>query len=118
MRHARQQRSLMNRLRVLVADHNEVMHKPHNVKIFRLNPFDFWAGYDLKSVKSAYLRETGAAKEAFYEEEELSQEAMKTLRVYPNPYAKESRTFQEELARMVARGQAFPCHFATRHVSS
>jgi hypothetical protein len=37
---------------------------------------------DLKSVKLAYLRETGAVKEAFYEEEELPQEAMKTLRVY------------------------------------
>ena len=108
----------MNKLRMLVADDNEVMHIPHKVKLFRLNPFDWWAGYDLESVKSAYLRETGAAKEAFYEEEELPRDAMKTLRVYPNPYAKESSTFQEELARMVARGQKFPCHFATRHVSS
>ena len=108
----------MNKLRVLVADDNEVMHIPYRVKIFRLNPFDWWAGYDLKSVKLAYLRETGAAKEAFYEEEELAQGAMQTLRVYPNPYAKESRTFQEELARMVARGQEFPCHFASRYVSS
>ena len=108
----------MNKLRVLVVDDNEVMHIPHKVKIFRLNPFDWWAGYDLKSVKLAYVRETGAAKEAFYEEEELAHAAMKTLRVYPNPYAKESRTFQEELARMVARGQEFPCHFASRYVSS
>jgi hypothetical protein len=23
---------------------------PHNVKVFRLNPFDWWAGYDLASV--------------------------------------------------------------------
>jgi hypothetical protein len=108
----------MNKLRVLVADDHEVVQIPNNVRIFRLNPFDWWAGYDLKSVQLAYLRETGAAKEAFYEEEELSQEAMKTLRVYPSPYAKESRTFQEELARMVARGQEFPCYFASRHISS
>ena len=103
---------------MFVADDNEVVHILHDVKIFRLNPFDWWAGYDLKSVKLAYLRETGAAKEAFYEEEELGLEAMKTLRVYPNPYVKESRTFQEELARMVARGQEFPCYFASRYILS
>ena len=105
----------MNKLRMLANDDHEAMQVPDNLKIFRLNPFDWWAGYDLKSVKLAYLRETGAAKEAFYEEEELAQGAMQTLRVYPNPYAKESRTFQEELARMVARGQEFPCYFASRH---
>jgi len=88
---------------------------PHNVKIFRLNPFDWWAGYDLASVKSAYLLETGVAKEeAFDEQEEVPQEAMKTLRIYTTPYAKESSTFQEELARMVAEGQVFPCYFAGR----
>jgi hypothetical protein len=92
---------------------------PHIAKIFRLNPFDWWAGYDLTSVKLAYLGETGVAKEkAFDEEEELPQEAMKTLRIYPNPYAKESRTFQEELARMVAKGQELPCYFASRYRSS
>ena len=94
---AKQGWSYMNKLRMLVADDQEVMEIPHNLKIVRMNPFDWWAGYDLKSVKLAYLRETGAVKEAFYEEEELPQEAMKTLRVYPSPYAKESRTFQENL---------------------
>ena len=88
---------------------------PHDVKVFRLNLFDWWAGYDLASVKSAYLLETGVTKEeAFDEEEELPQDAMKTLRIYPNPYAKESSTFQVELARMVAEGQVFPCCFAGR----
>jgi len=90
-----------------------------NVKIFRLNPFDWWAGYDLTSVKLAYLGETGLAEEeAFDEEQELPQEAMRTLRIYPNLYAKKSRTFQEELARMVARGQEFPCYFASRYILS
>jgi hypothetical protein len=88
---------------------------PHTVKVFRLNLFDWWAGYDLASVKSAYLAESGMAKEeAFDEEEELPQEAMETVRIYPNLYAKESSTFQEELARMVAEGQRFPCYFAGR----
>ena len=108
----------MNKLRVLVADDHEAMGIPHNLKIFRLNPFEWWAGYDLTSVRLAYLRETGAVKEALGEEEELPKEAMKTLRIYPNPYAKESKTFQEELARMVARGQEFPCHFASRYTPS
>jgi hypothetical protein len=88
---------------------------PHNVKVFKLNPFDWWAGYDLASVQLAYLAESGRAKEeAFDEEEELPQDAMETVRIYQNLYAKESSTFQEELARMVAEGQVFPCHFAGR----
>jgi CRP/FNR family transcriptional regulator, cyclic AMP receptor protein len=41
-------------------------------------------------------------------------DAMETVRIYPNPNAKESSTFQEELARMVAEGQEFPCYFAGR----
>jgi hypothetical protein len=86
---------------------------PHNVKVFRLDPYEWWAGYDLTSVKSAYLVETGAAKEeAFDAVEAIPQEAMNTLRIYLNPYAKESSTFQEEIARMVAEGCEFPCAFA------
>jgi hypothetical protein len=87
----------------------------HKVKVFRLTLFDWWAGYDLASVKSAFLAESGMAKEeAFDEEEELPPDAMETVRIYPNRYAKESSTFQEELARMVAEGQVFPCYFAGR----
>jgi hypothetical protein len=78
---------------------------PQKVKVFRLNQSDLCAGYDLASVKSAYLAESGMANgEAFDEEEEVPQDAMKTVRIYPNLYAKESSTFQEELARMVAEG--------------
>jgi hypothetical protein len=59
---------------------------PHNVKVFRLNLFDRFAGYDLPSIKSAYLVEAGVAKkEAFeFEEEELPQGALNTVRIYPN----------------------------------
>jgi hypothetical protein len=88
---------------------------PQNVKVFRLSLFEWWAGYDLATVKSAYLAESGLAKEeAFDEEEELPQGALDTVRIYTNRYAKESTTFQQELARMVAEGQEFPCYFAGR----
>jgi hypothetical protein len=87
------------------------------VKVFKLNPFDWWAGYDLASVKSAYLVESGVAKKEAFDEEELPQDAMKTVRIYPNPYAKESSTFQEELNRMVDEGQKFPCYFAGRYTT-
>ncbi len=91
----------------------------HNVKVFRLNSFDWWAGYDPISVKLAYLGKTGLAQEESFDgPEELPKEGMKTLRIYSNPYAKESRSFQEELDRMVATGQEFPCHFASRYPSS
>jgi hypothetical protein len=88
----------------------------HNVKVFRMNLFDWWAGYDLASVKSAYLTETRVAQEeAFDQEEEVPPEAMKTLRFYPRPYAKQSSTFQVELSRMVAENHVFPCCFAGRY---
>ena len=90
---------------------------PHNVKVFRLNLFDWWAGYDLASVKSAYLVESQVAKEEAFDGEELPQDAMNTMRIYPNPYAKESSTFQEELTRMVNEGQEFPCYFAGRYTA-
>jgi hypothetical protein len=90
---------------------------PYDVKVFKLNLFDWWAGYDLASVKSAYLGETGVAKEEAFDEEELPQEAMKAVRIYTNPFAKESNTFQEELARMVAEGQEFPCYFPGRYTT-
>jgi hypothetical protein len=43
----------MNKLRVLVADDHEVMQIPYNAKISRLNPFNWWAGYDLTPVRLA-----------------------------------------------------------------
>jgi hypothetical protein len=55
---------------------------PRNVKSFRLNLFPWWAGNDLASVKSAYLAESGMAKEeAFEEEEEFPKDAMETARI-------------------------------------
>jgi hypothetical protein len=88
---------------------------PRNVKVFRFNCFEWWAGYDLASVKSAYLVETGTAKEIAIDQEELPHEAMNTVRIYSNPYAKESSSFQEEIDRMVDEGQEFPCYFAGRY---
>jgi hypothetical protein len=98
------------------ADHVCLMRQmPYKVKVFRLNLLDWWAGYDLTSVKLAYLAETGVAKdEAFDEEEEVAPEDMKMLRIYPSAYAKESSTFQEELGRMIAENHVFPCSFAGR----
>ena len=90
---------------------------PHDVKVFRLNPIDWWAGYDLASVRSAYLVETGPAKKEAFDEEELPQNAMITVRIYPNLHAKGSSTFQEELTRMVNEGQEFPCYFACRYTA-
>jgi hypothetical protein len=88
---------------------------PHNVKVFRFNCFDWWAGYDLASVKLAYLAEPGSTKKEAFDEEELPPDAMNTVRIYPNPFAKESITFQQELSRMVEEGQQFPCYFASWH---
>jgi hypothetical protein len=90
---------------------------PYDVKVFKLNLFDWWAGYGLASVKSAYLIETGVAKKEASDKEELPQSAINTVRIYPNPYAKESSIFREELTRMVNEGQEFPCYFAGRYTT-
>jgi hypothetical protein len=58
---------------------------PHDVKVFRFNLFDWWGAYDLASVKSAYLLQTGVAKEEAFDEdekEEVQQVAMKKLSIW------------------------------------
>jgi hypothetical protein len=57
------------------------------VSIFRLNLFDWWTCDNLASVTLAYLAESGMAKEdAFDEEQELPQTAMKTVRINGGPW--------------------------------
>jgi len=88
----------MNKLRVLVADEDEETQNATQCEIFRLNPLEWWAGYDLTSVRSAYLGETRVAnEEAFDEEEELPREAMNTLRIYSNPYRENREPFKQNL---------------------
>jgi hypothetical protein len=61
--------------------------------------------------------ETGVARKEAFDQEELPQEAMNTMRIYANPYARKSCTFQEELTRMVDEGHKFPCYFAGRYTT-
>jgi hypothetical protein len=59
---------------------------PHNENVFRLN-FDWWVGYDLASVKLAYIVESGKAEEeAFDEEQKFPRDAVKTECIKGGPW--------------------------------
>jgi hypothetical protein len=81
-------------------------------KIFRLNDTDWYAGEDLESVKSAYLKDTGLEQdEAFDDPHELSDEEMERLKFTRDDQEKVS--FRVELTSMIASGCTFPRMFAS-----
>lgn len=83
--------------------------------VFKLNDFEWWAGYDLESVKAKYLEVTGVPEgDAFDEPYELDADALTKLIFRQDPYDThpETRTFREELELMIRSGQEFPCPFA------
>jgi hypothetical protein len=88
------------------------------IRVFQLNDYEWWAGADLESVKTA--RQTGCGEEddIFDEPHELSDAAMDRLlfTYYEDDYEREenkrTRTFRQELDRAIAEGQTFPCEFA------
>jgi hypothetical protein len=101
------------------------------VKIFQLNDWDWWAGYDLESVKAAYLKELGFTdpwdiENAFDDPHELSDEELDRLKFVDgdDPINEDgtpggTRTFREQLNRIIAERDAsldaayFPCFFAS-----
>lgn len=84
------------------------------IKVFQLNDCDWWAGSDLESVKAAYLAETGVDQdEAFDEPYELSEAQIERLKFRRDDDNHTEATFKEELERMVAEGQKFPCFSAS-----
>lgn len=84
-------------------------------KVFQINDCDWWAGYDLKSVKAAYVKETGVTEEdAFDEPRELTNEEMDTvLHAGDEGANKEPVTFRQELNNMIASGIELPWFFAS-----
>ena len=85
------------------------------IKVFQLNDCDWWAGYDLESVKKAYVKETGMSlEEAFDDPRELTDEEMDTLKHWGDEGDnKEPITFRQELDRMIESGFEFPWFFAS-----
>lgn len=96
------------------------------VKIFKLNDCDWWAGYDLESVKAAYLKDQimeGFEEDAFHDSRELSKEEMKRFTFSASEdfdeeelaeFQSSTCTFQDQLDIMIRiNPDQFPCFFAS-----
>lgn len=89
-------------------------------KVFQLNHCDWWAGYDLESVKTAYLAEMEFDESEMKNPHEVSDLDMERLKFVDgdDPINADgtlggTQSFREQLNIMVARGQQFPCYFAS-----
>jgi hypothetical protein len=83
------------------------------VKVFAMNDCEWWAAETLEQAKADYLKETGTeeADEPFDDPHELDEEAMDHLRFTDEDGT--SRSFREQLEKMVSDGCEFPSFFAT-----
>lgn len=79
------------------------------MKAFQLNDCDVWAGEDLESVKSAYLKATGMdTEEAFDDPCELTPEELAARVMVLDEDGKTEITLAAQLAKMIADGETFP----------
>jgi hypothetical protein len=90
------------------------------VKIFKLNDCDWYAAEDMESAIKQIMCDTGNTREDCVDSSahELTDKEMDRLRfvddIENDPEAAgSSRSFREQLALMVERGDTFPCPFAT-----
>ena len=80
------------------------------MKVFQMNDCEWWAAEDLESAKKACMEATGLPEdEACDDPHELSDEAMNRLIFHDD---NETRTFKEQLDRMIVEGTEFPVFFA------
>ena len=90
-----------------------------DIKVFRLNDYEWWAGETLEEVKKNYTEITGVDGEEAFDEpiEAMSAEALKSTKYHTDTKDKDGKaiviTFAEELENRIKSGQKFPCFFAT-----
>ena len=90
------------------------------VKIFKLNDCDWYAAEDMESAIRQIMYDTGNIREDCVDSSahELTDDEMDRLRFIDDRENDEdaedgSRSFREQLALMVERGDSFPCPFAS-----
>ena len=90
-----------------------------DIHVFQVNDYDWWAGTDTASIRPAYqkfngFRDVDMDEDTFYMDvDPLSDEAMNRLVFTDTEGYTPDHTFKEELDAMIARGQEFPCFFAS-----
>ena len=89
------------------------------IKVWRVNEYEWWAGTDLESIRAAYKEHTGIdpdSDEGFDNPHELSEKSMNEMRYCYNEDGyfseAETRSFREQLDLDIAGGVKFPCYFA------
>ena len=88
------------------------------MKIFSMNDCDWMAAETLEEATAVYLRDFGGgldADEALDQPHEVSEAGMDRLRFHDDDAEtpEDYRTFRQELQVRMARGDKFPCFFAS-----
>lgn len=87
-------------------------------QIYQVNDCDWWAGFSAASVKEAYRKsemyDAEIAEEFADEPQPISEADMDRLKYCDDEDRRvETRTFRQQLERLVDQGQAFPVFFAS-----
>ena len=85
------------------------------IKIFRLNEMEWWAGESMEDCVTAAMDLSGLCKEELledFEQGEVSAEGMEKLTFVEDDEAETKKTFRQKLDEMIAAGEKFPCCFA------
>jgi hypothetical protein len=88
------------------------------IKVFLLDDCTWYAGESVESVRRAYIEDTGDEAEEVLAEcgepEQLDEEDLDAMTFNDFENGKTvTRTFREQLAKIIADGETFPCMFAT-----
>lgn len=91
----------------------------NEVKVWRVNDYEWWAGTNIESIKVAYKEATGIdpdSDEGFDSPRELTAAEMGSMRYCYNEDGyfseNETRSFREQIDLEISEGQTFPCYFA------
>jgi hypothetical protein len=85
----------------------------HDIKVFQVNDYEWWAGRTWEEVKKAYIEMAGEdVDEDEFDGFELTDEDLNDYVVHDED-GKTCRSFREELENMISSGMWFPCFFAT-----
>jgi hypothetical protein len=85
------------------------------IKVFRVNDYEWWAGTNLESIRAAYKGHTGIdpdSDEGFDSPREISEAGMSKVVIRDDGPEKFEQTFRQYLDEMIALNQTFPCFFA------
>jgi len=85
------------------------------IKVFQLDDCDWWAGESLEACIEAGREACGKGcyEDAEAEGYQVSDEAMRTLKIRRDEDSQEPITFETYLAELIAAGEKFPVYFAS-----